>query len=191
MAVSRDAVNWKLCSELGLGYYLPSGTTVDGRQIKNAEVTNGMIRRGDDIWQYANCGIAGMRKNTTIRVTQRLDGFMSLDAGEETGIIITRPLIFEGDKLTLNVAAEKGEVKVGILNLPGKKISGFNVGLTNPPKKKVTGFGIDDCDPIKSNSVRQVVSWKGKSDVSALASQAVRLRFEMQNAKLYSFQFEK
>ncbi len=198
MAVSRDAVNWKLCSELGLGHYLPSGTTVDGRQIKNAEVTNGMIRRGDDIWQYANCGIAGMRKNTTIRVTQRLDGFLSLDAGQETGIIITRPLIFEGDKLTLNVDAKGGQVnpapagagvKVAIVALHGKEYTGYNVALTNPLKKPVRGFGIDDCDPIKTDSVRQVVTWKDSPDVGNLAGQVVRLRFEMKNAKLYSFQF--
>jgi len=189
MAVSRDAVNWKLCSELGLGHYLPSGTTVDGRQIKNAEVANGMIRRGDEIWQYANCRISGMQKSATIRVTQRLDGFLSLNAGQETGIIITRPLIFDGDKLTLNVDAKGGQAKVAIVALHGKEYTGYNIALTNPAKKPVRGFGLGDCDPIATDSVRQVVTWKGSSDVSALAGQVVRLRFEMKNAKLYSFQF--
>ena len=113
---------------------------------------------------------------------------MSLDAGEQTGTIITKPLIFEGDKLVLNVAA-KGSVKVAILNLPGMEISGFNVGLTDAPKKAVRGFGIADCDPIKADSVRHVVTWKGDPDVSNLAGQVVRLRFEIKNAKLYSFQF--
>lgn len=188
MAVSRDAIHWKLCSELGLGHYLPSGTTVDGRQIKKAEVTNGMIRRGDKIWQYANCGMVG-RKGATVRFTQRLDGFLSLDAGQETGIIITRPFVFEGDKLTLNVDAKGGQVKVAIVALHGKEYTGYNVALTNPLKKPVRGFGIHDCNPIKTDSVRQVVTWKGDPDVGNLAGQVVRLRFEMKNAKLYSFQF--
>ena len=190
MAVSRDAVNWKLCSELGLGHYLPSGTTVDGGQIKNAEVANGMIRRGDKIWQYANCAMVG-RKGATVRFTQRLDGFLSFDAGEETGIIITRPFVFEGDKLTLNVNAKGSQVKVAVVALHGKEYTGYNVALTNPLKKSVRGFGLDDCDPIRTDSVRQVVTWKGNPDVGNLAGQVVRLRFEMQNAKLYSFQFQK
>jgi len=189
MAVSRDAVNWKICSELGLGYYIRPGRTVDGQKFRSGEIANGMIRRGDEIWQYANCAIEG-RKGATVRFTQRLDGFLSLDAGDETGIIITRPLIFDGDKLTLNVNAEAGQVKVAIVALHGKEYTGYNVALTNPAKKPVRGFGIGDCDPIATDSVRQVVTWKGSSDVSALAGQLVRLRFEMKNSKLYALEFE-
>jgi len=37
--------------------------------------------------------------------------------------------------------------------------------------------------------VRQVVTWRGKSDVSALAGKAVRLRIRMRSTKLYAFQF--
>jgi hypothetical protein len=186
MAVSRDAVNWKLCSENGLGYYWETA------------LTNGMIRRGDQIWQWANYGEGN--QITTVRLTQRLDGFMSLDAGDRTGIIVTRPFVFEGDKLTLNVDAKGGQVnpapagagvKVAIVALHGKEYTGYNVALTNPPKKPVRGFGIDECDPIRTDSVRQVVTWKGSPDVGNLAGQVVRLRFEMKNAKLYSFQFEK
>lgn len=189
MAVSRDSVNWKICSELGLGYYIRPGRTVDGQKFRSGEIANGMIRRGDEIWQYANCAIEG-RKGATVRFTQRLDGFLSLDAGDETGIIITRPLIFDGDKLTLNVNAEAGQVKVAIVALHGKEYTGYNVALTNPAKKPVRGFGIGDCDPIATDSVRQVVTWKGSSDVSALAGQLVRLRFEMKNSKLYALEFE-
>ena len=138
-----------------------------------------------------------MRKKATIRVTQRLDGFLSLDAGDQTGIMVTRPFVFEGDKLTLNVdasagrllPAKGGQVKVAIVALHGKEYTGYNVALTNPPKKPVRGFGIDECDPIRTDSVRQVVTWKGDPDVGNLAGQVVRLRFEMKNAKLYSFQF--
>jgi hypothetical protein len=69
------------------------------------------------------------------------------------------------------------------------EISGYNVGLTDSPKKPMRGFGLGDCDPIKTDSVRHVVTWKGDPDVGNLAGQVVRLRFEMKNAKLYSFQF--
>jgi len=36
-------------------------------------VCNGMIKRGDKIWQYVNYGLD---KRTTVRMTQRLDGFL-------------------------------------------------------------------------------------------------------------------
>ena len=175
--------------------------TVDSTDFTSGDIANGIIRRGDELWQYANCRMTGGGL-ATVRFTQRLDGFLSLDTGEETGIIITRPFVFEGDKLTLNVDARRpdsrretrglakgGQVKVAIVALHGKEYTGYNVALTNPPKKPVRGFGIDECDPIRTDSVRQVVTWKGDPGVGNLAGQVVRLRFEIKNAKLYSFQF--
>jgi len=38
--------------------------------------------------------------------------------------------------------------------------------------------------------VRHVVTWKGDPDVGNLAGKAVRLRFEMQNAKFFAFSFD-
>jgi len=51
------------------------------------------------------------------------------------------------------------------------------------------GFGPVECDPIRADSVRRVVTWAGRSDVSRLAGRPVRLRFEMQNAGIFAFQF--
>jgi hypothetical protein len=147
-----------------------------------------MIQRGDKIWQYANCRMVASRE-ATVRFTQRLDGFLSLDAGQRTGILVTRPFVFDGDKLTLNVDAKGGQVKVAIVALHGKEYTGYNVALTNPPRDGTRNYGITDCDPIRTDSVQQVVTWKGSPDVGNLAGQVVRLRFEMKNAKLYSFQF--
>jgi hypothetical protein len=188
MAVSRDALNWKICSELGLGHYLRPARMVGGQKFRSGDIANGIIRRGDELWQYANCRITGGGL-ATVRFTQRLDGFLSLDAGQETGILVTRPFVFDGDKLTLNVDAKAGQVKVAIVALHGKEYTGYNVALTNPPKDGTRNYGITDCDPIRTDSVQQVVTWKSSPDVGNLAGQVVRLRFEMKNAKLYSFQF--
>jgi hypothetical protein len=161
--------------------------TVDSTGFTSGDIANGIIRRGDELWQYANCRLTGGGL-ATVRFTQRLDGFLSLDAGDKPGTFITRPFVFEGDKLVLNVAAG-GSVKVGITALHGKPYTGHNVALTNPPKEGTRGFGTDDCDAISTDSVRHIVTWKGNSDVGNLAGQVVRLRFEMQNAKLYAFEF--
>ncbi|MHC4639483.1 MAG: hypothetical protein ACYTBV_18600, partial [Planctomycetota bacterium] len=179
LAVSRDAVNWRIFDREEDGHYVP--------RIKGAGyIQNGLVRRGDELWQYVNMFGANI-----IRLTQRLDGFVSLDTDEKGGVIITRPFVFEGKKLTLNVDASKGSVKVAILDLPGQEITGHNVGLTDPPKKGVRNYSIDHCDPIMTDSLRQVVTWKGDSDVGNLAGKVVRLRFEMQNTNLYAFEFTK
>jgi hypothetical protein len=185
LAVSRDGVNWHIYDAEADPPYLPKRLQVNGENIPLGWVTDGLVRRGDTIWQYAKRGPRGK----TVRFSQRLDGFVSLDAGDKPGSFITRPFVFEGRKLVLNVAA-RGPVRVAILNLPGKEISGYNIGLTDAPKKPVRGFGIADCDPIRADSVWHVVTWRGSSDVGNLAGQVVRLRFEMQDAKLFAFKFD-
>jgi hypothetical protein len=108
-------------------------------------------------------------------VIQRLDGFVSLDADKETGIAVTRPLTFQGNKLTLNVAAA------------GKVL----VEIQDEKEKAMPGFSIADCDPIKTDSVRHVVSWKENNNLTALAGKTVHLKFEMTDAKLFALQFSR
>jgi len=183
LAVSRDALNWHIFDRADDGPYVPR--TSDSGKIAVGYIQDGMVRRGDEIWQYVNL----MGQNVT-RFSQRLDGFVSLDAGAKTGIIITKPFIFQGAKLTLNVDASKGSLRTALLDLTGKEISGYNIALTDPPKKDVRCYTIEQCDEITNDSVRQIVTWRKNSDLSNLAGQIVRLRFEMQNAKLYAFQFK-
>jgi hypothetical protein len=172
LGVSRDGANWK-CYE-DIGWYLPSGGTFEGRPVFGAKMADGMIRRGDQIWQYAIYTVPDTSRLTTVRLIQRLDGFVSLDAGVKTGTILMRPLVFEGERLVLNMAAA-GYVRVGLTDRKGKPIPGFSSA---------------DCDPIKADSVRQVVTWNGDSDVSRLAGEVVRLQFEMRHAKLYALKFD-
>jgi hypothetical protein len=70
------------------------------------------------------------------------------------------------------------------------EISGYNIGLTNPPKKPVPGFNVANCKTITGDSVRHLVTWNGDPMLENLAGRVVRLRIEMQNAKLYAFKFE-
>jgi len=167
LGVSRDGINWKFYA--GQKWYIepPAGSV---------EVLSmyGIIRRGDEIWQYIDYGGAhGAGEREYARVVQRLDGFVSLDAGAEGGRAITVPLTFEGGKLVLNINAK-----------------GFAmVAITDENSKAIDGFGLEDCEAIKNDSVRHVVTWKGKPDLSRLAGKVVRLRFEMQDAKLFAFEF--
>ncbi|MHC4618431.1 MAG: hypothetical protein ACYTEQ_11845, partial [Planctomycetota bacterium] len=172
LAVSRDGAHWKCCGDIA--WYLPSGGTFEGKPIFGAKMADGMVRRGDQIWQYAIYTLPDTSRLTTVRLIQRLDGFTSLDAGAKTGTITTRPLTFEGQRLVLNMAAA-GYVRVGLLSRKGRPIPGFSTA---------------DCDPIRADATALAVSWKGHTDLSKLAGEVVRLQFEMQNAKLYAFKFE-
>jgi len=174
LGVSRDGLHWKFYAHQQWYVKPPEGSD---------EVLSmyGLIRRGDQIWQYIDEGGAHgdtkgrSRPRIYSRVIQRLDGFVSLDAAEKTGTAVTRPLSFQGNKLILNVAAA-GKLLVEIQDEKGSAISGFSLA---------------DCDPIKTDSIRHVVSWKGTKDLTQLAGKTVRLKFRMQDARLFALQFSR
>ncbi|MHC4155260.1 MAG: KH domain-containing protein [Planctomycetota bacterium] len=56
--------------------------------------------------------------------------------------------------------------------------------------RPISGFDSSDCDPITGDYIERAVSWKGNTGVGQLAGKVVRLKFQMQNAKLYAFKFE-
>jgi len=167
LGVSRDGIHWQFWADKM--WYMSPGTDEEVLSLY------GLIRRGDEIWQYADYGGAhgGDKQRIYARLTQRLDGFVSLDAGEP-GSATTRPLIFKGHRLILNVAAQ-GSMRVAILDEKGNELAGFTPA---------------DCDPIKGDAINYLVSWRRNSDVSKLAGKVVRLKFELQNTKLYAFKFE-
>ena len=167
LGVSRDGIHWKFWADKV--WYVNSG---DAEEVLSIY---GLIRRGDELWQYADYGSAhgGDKQRTYARLKQRLDGFVSLDA-IGTGLATTRPLVFQGSKLVLNVAA-RGGLKVAILDESGQEIK---------------GFGLAECDLMRLDGTHCVASWKSKTDVGKLAGKVVRLKFEMQDAKLYAMQFQ-
>ena len=124
----------------------------------------------------------------------RRDGFISLDAGEEAGSIITKPLrIPKGARrLCVNVDAPKGELRAAILSTAqsypavelAKRGDSF---LSGQP---LEGFAIDKCVPVTGDQPRAEVTWEGSSDLSALSGQDAQIRFRLRNAAFYSFWFE-
>jgi hypothetical protein len=194
---SRDLVNWERVGDRQPFMPLGAADSYDSGQIYT---TNRPIVVGDEIWIYYagwECTHghpiewatetdkfpriseavkrASPRTRATINLaTLRLDGWVSVDAGAEEGVLTTRPLRFEGRQLVLNVVA-KGRVSVEILDDAGTTIKGFRA---------------DDCDSFSGDAIRHVVQWRGSSDVSGLASKLVRLRFRLRDAKLYSFAIE-
>jgi hypothetical protein len=167
LAVSRNGRHWSL---FGTNWYIPTGSAEE-------ELTMyGLIRRGDQIWQYVDEGGAhgGDDPRRYYRYRQRLDGFVSLDAGSTAGTARTLPLVFEGSRLILNIKAT-GRAKVAITDQAGAELP---------------GFGLGDCHTIRTDSTAHKVTWQASADVSSLKGKIVRLKFQMQNAKLYAFEFK-
>ena len=86
---------------------------------------------------------------------------------------MTKPLTFAGELLELNVCA-RGFVRVALCNRQGRPLPGFSLA---------------DCDTIRGDSIRSVVSWKGASGLGRYIGKTIRLQFELFDAKLYAFQF--
>ncbi len=106
----------------------------------------------------------------------RVDGFVSFDAQCEGGSVTTAPLLLEGKTLHLNACARPGTVTIEVCDLDG-----------NP----MEGFRCSDCIPLTmADRTDHAVVWRKNNNLKALADRAVRLRFYVQGAKLYSFWME-
>lgn len=102
----------------------------------------------------------------------RRDGFVSMQAGEEPGTLLTRPVTFSGSQLFVNAAAKGGSLRVAILDLDGNAI---------PP------YTLEKCCGISCDSTLEQISWKGAEDLAELKGKVVRFRFTLKNASIYAF----
>ena len=189
MAVSRDGVSWERFPSpyVGLDFY-------DGIDTRMTTMAVGMVRRGPMIYQYfsaeARTHGAGhiWKADPALKAAwfakdiagvfcaaQRVDGFVSMDAGHTGGRLTTKPITFSGNRLNLNInTSAVGSAKVAILD---------------EQSRIIPGFGAKDCVPINGNFIDHEVTWNGGPDLSSLAGRSIRLRLEMRSAKLYAFQF--
>ena len=103
----------------------------------------------------------------------RLDGFVSLDAGEDGGEVVTKPFEATGSNLFLNVDVKQvGHAKVEVLGDDGGPLA---------------GFGLDDSVKMRDKGVRQEVVWQTGSSWQLLKGQTVSIRICLKNASLYAF----
>ena len=105
--------------------------------------------------------------------TLRLDGFVSLTAGDKAGQVTTKPFVATGDRLLLNVdVSDDGEATVEVLD---------------EDKQTIRGFELSSSIPLRGRSIEQTIGWTTKTDWSQLSGRKVRLRIRLHNADLYAF----
>jgi hypothetical protein len=102
----------------------------------------------------------------------RRDGFASMNSTKGVGTLTTRPIVFDGRYLFVNLDAPQGSLRAEILDNAGQPIAPFS---------------IDNCCLASGDSTLLKICWKSGNDLSGLQETPVRLRFELTCGKLYSF----
>ena len=181
---SPDGVKWMRAGDRKVFLpYGPEGSWDSGMVFPTQPA---FIVVGDEIWFYylGTTRVHGYNRtahDVSIGLAKlRLDGFVSVDAGDEEGVLITKTLTYTGNRLEINTDAQGGQLGVEILT---------------PFEGPIPGFSKEDCDPFSGDDVRHTVTWKGKSDLEELMQEGsigyggVLLKFYLKKAKLYSFKF--
>jgi hypothetical protein len=112
---------------------------------------NGLSLYMSDHWRLPS--------NSIRRLSLRKDGFASLQAGYDSGEAVTRPLVFVGNELRLNLSTSAvGSVRVEVQGEDGQPLP---------------GLALADCEEIYHDEI----------------ARSVRLRFAPCDADLYTFRF--
>ncbi|MCF6283913.1 MAG: hypothetical protein L3K26_01795 [Candidatus Hydrogenedentes bacterium] len=110
------------------------------------------------------------------RFTLRIDGFVSAYGPYDGGTLTTKPVIFDGEQLILNFSTSAaGSIRIELQEADGTPIPGFT---------------LEDSELVFGDDLARVVPWKDDKNLAALAGKAVRIKFEMKDADLYSYKFE-
>lgn len=177
---SRDGVNWTRYPRPvwhGIG-------EVDGMDIHQTYYAHGMVRRGEEIWmysfdteQYHSSYRATPDRKGVFRLVSPVDRLVAAEAPyDEDGMLYSRPLVFEGNRLSLNVdTGATGYLQVGLIRGDGRALPGYE---------------LDNCVYVNGNQSDATVEWLDVgSDLSALSGQAVRLVIRMRGTRLFALQF--
>lgn len=111
-----------------------------------------------------------------VRYAMRLDGFAAVHASAEGGELITKPVRFKGGSLDLNFATSAG--------------GSVRVELQDEAGAPIPGFALADARELIGDQISRPARWQGGGDVRALEGKAIRLRFVLKDADLFSFRFQ-
>ena len=137
-------------------------------------VGNLCVVMGDELWFYYgafagdparrsveghNFPYNGMYHNAATGIAKlRRDGFASMKADSDGGVLLTKPFVCDGNRLFANLRAKNGSVKVETI-----------------PESVIVE--LKDVDSVKMSIC----------DTSSLCGKAIRLKFTLRNAEIFSF----
>jgi hypothetical protein len=171
LAISHDNLNWERVSNQLT--FLPNGSSGawDSGMIFTAPLINhgtqtliyygGWDRPHNLKNRHSGIGLAFLRKN----------GFVSIDAGTEQGIILTHLMKNAQGPLLVNVDADSGSLRAELLDAQSKPIPGYT---------------LNDCIPVQSDGLEEFIRWRDHNDLPD-PEKGMRIRFLINNASLFGF----
>jgi hypothetical protein len=182
-ATSRDGIHVQRRFHQAYVPPNPNAKRVGKQLAYSGYMGPGMVRVKDELWMYG-CEVdvphddpwyARRTPSGIHRYVQRLDGFVSLDAGRKPGTLTTQPFVLRGHHLALNAdanlaqsAAQGSRLAVKVLDTDGTLLA--------------------ESEPIRSNGIALQPTWKNTADLGAWINRPIQLQFTMRFAKLYAFQ---
>jgi len=178
LATSRNGREWTRYPRptyIGVGPH-------KGYPANRPYIAYGFVKRGREFYHYTytrssyHDGFTEPEPPVIHRATQRIDGFVSIDTPYTGGGFTTKPLVFEGDRLVLNIDTDAtGYAQVEIQDEDGHPIPGYS---------------LKDAVYINGDFINKEVEWLDKgTDLSALEGRTIRLRFVMRGSRLYAMEF--
>ena len=151
------------------------GPDPDNWHERSVYIMRGILDTGPNAFSLYMSDHWRLPSNSIRRLSLRKDGFASLQAGYDGGEAVTRPLVFAGNELRLNLSTSAaGSVRVEVQGEDGQPLP---------------GLALADCEEIYHDEIDRPVRWNSDVDLSALADRPVRLRFALCDADLYAFRF--
>ena len=153
-----------------------------------SNIPMGSNGKGHPQYDVHNKVIDGQHMGHAIGLARlRLDGFASMEAYDDGGSFTTGPMTFTGDRLVVNVRAP--ERPFGETSTPSEPHGHMTVELLDESSRPIEGYTASDSDSFTGDDVRHTGTWNGAHDLSRLSGGMVRLKFNLTNAAVYSFQF--
>lgn len=180
LSYSRDGRHWSRPRQRKP--FIPLGTddSWDADYLGPAKIIPALV--GNELWFYYFGARSANRddvKNWSFDIglaKLRRDGFASLNAGQTSGRLITRPLTFKGKSLFVNAdVADNGWVKAAVLSIDSEPVQSYT---------------LDDSIALAKDTTKGKMSWKSKKEIIQPVDGHIRLVFQLKNAKLYSFWIE-
>lgn len=166
LMTSRDGTTFHRFSEA----VVPRTAPKDRNHNRSNYMTWGMFQlpgKPKEISVYATENYYEPSPGRVRRFVYRVDGFVAMRGGDAGGYFTTPPLKYQGANLQLNhVVASNGLLTVDVLNEAGEVIG----------KSR----------PVQGDAVDAPVKWDQDPKLNA---GTVRLRFNLQNADVYSLRF--
>ena len=158
---------------------IPSTAPKDRAGNRSNYMANGILQLPGKTGEYSVYATEAYYTGPDSRIrrfTYRKDGFVSIRAGSAGGHVVTNPLRHSGGKLVLNFKTKNtGSIRVELRDAGGVPIKGFSAA---------------DCKPLTGDSLQHAVSWRGGSLPTGNVK-AIRVRFLLKDAALFSMRFAK